>query len=433
MKKLFMVLLLVFVFSISFSASKIVFWHTQVEESRQKVINQLAETFSIETGIEVEVVAVEENEMFSKLAAAKAAGTLPDIIEAGAETILSLGSDGLLDTILPTRFINNSGWTFYEGAARFVMSPDGNNYYAVPYHGWVQGIWYRKDWFEEAGLEPPVTWEAILNAARYFNNPDKGIYGIVLAKNADSYAEQVFTIFALSNGARIFDKNGNIVVNSPQMKETLEYYRELGKYSAPGHTYWKQARELYLQGKAAMFFYSTYIMDDLALAEVQTKYIENFNPELVDNTGFAPYMTHSRKSSFGQVVSLGVLNTTTNKLGAWKFLNFMFEPENYVKFLHMAPGGMLPTTKEMAESEVFMNDPKGIYTRYGKEKIMEIIEGMSNVEKFGYVAGKVFPEMGKISGAFIIGKGIVKMFDEGLTPEEVLSFWETEMKKVTGK
>ncbi|SHH44331.1 ABC transporter substrate-binding protein [Thermosipho atlanticus] len=433
MKKLFVVLLFLVSLTIVFASGKLVFWHTQVEENRQKVINQLAKTFSIETGIEVEVVAVEENEMFSKLAAAKAAGTLPDIIEAGAETILSLGADGLLDTILPTRFINNTDENFYEGAARFVRTPDGKSYYAIPFHGWVQGIWYRKDWFERAGLEPPITWDSILKAAKYFHNPDSGIFGIVLAKNSDSYAEQVFTIFALSNGARIFDENGNVVVNSPEMKETLEFYKELGKYSAPGHTYWKQARELYLQGKTAMFFYSTYIMDDLALAEVQTKYVGDFDPQLVKNTGFAPYMTHSRKSSFGQVVSLGVLNTTKNKLGAWKFLTFMFEPENYVKFLHMAPGGMLPTTKKMAESEVFMRDPKGIYERYGRDKIMEIIEGMSNVEKFGYVNGKVFPEMGKISGAFIIGKGLVKMFDENLSPEKVLKYWELEMKKITGK
>ncbi|QTA38321.1 sugar ABC transporter substrate-binding protein [Thermosipho ferrireducens] len=432
MKKFFFIISLILVFTVVLGQGKLVFWHTQVEENRQKIINQLVETFEIETGINVDVVAVEENEMFSKLAAAKAAGTLPDIIEAGAETVLSLGADGLLDTILPTRFINSAA-TFYEGAARFVRTPDGESFYAVPFHGWVQGIWYRKDWFEKAGLEPPVTWDAILKAAKYFHNPDKGIYGIVLAKNADSYAEQVFTIFALSNGARIFDENGNIIVNSPQMKEALSFYKELGKYSAPGHTYWKQARELYLQGKTAMFFYSTYIMDDLALAEVQTKFVSKFDPKLVENTGFAPYMTHSRKSSFGQVVSLAIIKETKNKLGAWKFLNFMFDPENYVKFLHMAPGGMLPTTKEMVESPEFLKDPKGIYERYGKEKIMEIIDGLSNVEKFGYVNGKVFPEMGKISGAFIIGKGIVRMFDNNETPEEILNYWESEMKKVTGK
>ena len=51
------------------------------------------------------------------------------------------------------------------------------------------------------------------------------------------------------------------------MKEAVEYYAELAKYNPPGPQTWR-ARDYYLQGKLAMFYYSTYIMDDLALAEV---------------------------------------------------------------------------------------------------------------------------------------------------------------------
>ena len=73
-----------------------------------------------------------------------------------------------------------------------------------------------------------------MEAAKYFHDPQNGMYGIVLGKANDAYAEQVFTIFALSNGARIFDKEGNVIVNSPEMKEVLQFYKDLGEYSAPG-------------------------------------------------------------------------------------------------------------------------------------------------------------------------------------------------------
>ncbi len=431
MKKIFFVVFLVLMLSVTMTG-KLVYWHTQEEESRQQVIAQIIESFTIETGIEVEVVAIEENEMFSKLAAASAADTLPDMIEAGAETILGLGADGLLDTAIPTRFINNAG-DFYSGATRFVITPDGDQYFAVPYHGWVQGIWYRKDWFEEEGLSEPTTWEAIMEAAKHFHDPQNGMYGIVLGKTNDAYAEQVFTIFALSNGARIFDKDGNVIVNSPEMKEVLQYYKDLGAYSAPGHTYWQQARELYLAGRTPMMFYSTYVMDDLALAEIQTQYISDFDPDLVKNTEFAPMMTNSRSSSFGQVLSLAVVKSSQNKLDVLKLLDFMFEPDNYIKYIHMAPGGMLPTRSSIAESEEFLNDPKGIYRSYGAEKIKAIIYGMENIEKFGYVEGKVFPEMGKISGAFTIGNGIVMMFDNNATPDQVLTFWREDIRKLIGR
>jgi multiple sugar transport system substrate-binding protein len=174
-------------------------------------------------------------------------------------------------------------------------------------------------------------------------------------------------------------------------------------------------------------------MDDLALAEIQTQYISDFDPDLVKNTEFAPMMTNSRSSSFGQVLSLAVVKSSQNKLDVLKLLDFMFEPDNYIKYIHMAPGGMLPTRSSIAESEEFLNDPKGIYRSYGAEKIKAIIYGMENIEKFGYVEGKVFPEMGKISGAFTIGNGIVMMFDNNATPDQVLTFWREDIRKLIGR
>ena len=87
---------------------------------------------------------------------------------------------------------------FYLGSLMMVESPDPGNYYGLPYHGWVQGIWYRADWFKKAGLAPPNTWENILNAAKTFYKPEKNQYGILVGTKAENYAEQCFTHFALS-------------------------------------------------------------------------------------------------------------------------------------------------------------------------------------------------------------------------------------------
>ena len=130
----------------------------------------------------------------------------------------------------------------------------------------MQGIWYRTDWFEEAGLAPPSTWETIEKAAEHFYDINNNQYGILVGTTEENYMEQCFTQIAISNNARIFDKNGNIVFNSPEMREAVEYYTNLAKFNPPGPQTWR-ARDYYLQGKMAMFFYSTYIMDDLAILE----------------------------------------------------------------------------------------------------------------------------------------------------------------------
>ena len=46
--------------------------------------------------------------------------------------------------------------------------------------------------------------------------------------------------------------------------EALEFYKTIAKASPAGELFWKQSRELYFAGKAAMIIWSPFIMDELA-------------------------------------------------------------------------------------------------------------------------------------------------------------------------
>jgi len=249
-------------------ATPIEFWTTQTQSDRMKTIQLLVDTFqALNSGITVKLVPVDENEMPSQMAAASAAGRRPGLIEGSSELMLAFGEEGILDIKGATRMVQDVGKErFYQGALKMVETSEGDRYYGLPFHGWVQGIWYRADWFRDKGLEPPDTWKNILQAAKTFYKPEKNQYGILIGTKAENYAEQCFTHFALSNGAAEFNAKGELIFNSKEMLETLKYYAELAKYNPPGPHTWR-ARDYYLQGKMAMFFYSTYIMDDLALAE----------------------------------------------------------------------------------------------------------------------------------------------------------------------
>ncbi|WP_413700470.1 hypothetical protein ACLKMH_00815 [Psychromonas sp. KJ10-10] len=89
-------------------------------------------------------------------------------------------------------------------------------------------------------------------AAKYFYKPEDNQYGILLGTKADSYAEQCYTQFALSNSAGQFDKDGNLIFNSAGQVEVLDFYKNLAQYNPPGPQTWR-ARDYYLQGKLAMF------------------------------------------------------------------------------------------------------------------------------------------------------------------------------------
>ncbi|GKT31377.1 extracellular solute-binding protein, partial [Aduncisulcus paluster] len=101
----------------------------------------------------------------------------------------------------------------------------------------------------------------------------------------DSYAEQVFTHLALSAGASEFNKDGEVVFNSPNTVRTLGFYKELSHYTPPGPQWWR-GRDFYMQGRLAMMFYSTFIMDDLAIPSIAANSLGPNHFKELDGTNY---------------------------------------------------------------------------------------------------------------------------------------------------
>ncbi len=420
------------------------FWTRETQSDRMATIQMLIDTYTaMNPSVKIKLVPVDENDMALNMRAAVASGKIPSIIEIDAEIAVALGTEGILDTDAASIMLNKIGKDrFFTGALRLFESKDKGVYYAVPYHGMIQGIWYRADWFKKAGLEPPTTWEAVAKAAEYFYQPEKNIYGILVGTmETESYDEQCFTPIAMSNNAGLFDKDGNLIFNSPEMKEALEFYARLAKTSPPGPQTWR-ARDYYLQGKMAMFFYSTYIMDDLAILEVAKGSLTSdnfkdlkgaeFDPELVKNTKVVTTITHKKPAGFGAVVSMAVPKQKDPAVrdAALDFLTYLYSPNAYITFLHMAVGGMMPVIKGVADTDRFLNDPKGVYSKYGKKKIMEIVDGLNNIESFGLVDGHRIEAASVIYSKKIIPQMIYKVTQEGMDVDDAMSWAESEMRKL---
>ena len=419
------------------------FWTTETQSDRMATIQVLIDTYTtLYPDVSINLVAVEENDLATHVQTASAAGTLPAMYEAPAETAVAFGVEGILDIAAVTEILNGIGKDkFYQGALKVLETSAKDGYYALPYHGWVQGLWYRADWFEEAGLEPPTTWEATLKAAKYFYQPDKNQYGVLVGTMEEGYTEQCFTPIAMANNAALFDKDGKLVFNSPEMKEAVEYYAELAKYNPPGPQTWR-ARDYYLQGKLAMFYYSTYIMDDLALQEVAAGSLSadnfadlegtGFDPDLVDKTRLAPIMTNKSSAGYGTVVAFGLFNQedSAKTAAAQNFIKYLYTQNAYITFLHMAPGGMNPMLKEISTNARFQNDPKGIFKHYGAEKMGEIIQGLDSIETFSIVDGNRMEAASVITAQQIIPQMLYKITQEGMDVDKAMAWAESEMEKL---
>lgn len=113
--------------------------------------------------------------------------------------------------------------------------PDGEvKTWALPYGGLMgKGLLYRKDRFDEAGLDYPDadwTWEDLLHAARELTDPARGRYGIRLARGThESYH---FMSFLWSAGGEFMIRDPEtgewtLVYDSPAAAEALEFYTRL--------------------------------------------------------------------------------------------------------------------------------------------------------------------------------------------------------------
>ncbi|MGC9468510.1 MAG: ABC transporter substrate-binding protein [Anaerolineae bacterium] len=195
------------------------------------------------------------------------AGELPGVLLVPAEYLACLDARDLLNTELPASIVGEMN----EGAFYTVMEADttlaDGTVLGIPYYGAVQGIWYRADLFEEAGLAPPTTPEAILAAAEALYDPDASQYGIVLPTTLEQDSllmHHALTNLAQATGAQPISEDGAIDFTDPAFVDAMQLYEDLMQYGPPSGTMMREARDLFLNQQAAMILDSTALPQALA-------------------------------------------------------------------------------------------------------------------------------------------------------------------------
>ncbi len=241
----------------------ITFWTTEEQPERMDRQERIAEEFERATGISVDVVPVTEDMMGERATAAFAAGELPDVIYHPLAFTLTWVEAGILDSIAATEVVRSLGEDTYTRGVLDLVDL-GGEYAGVPADGWAQLLVYRADLFEEHGLAAPNTYDAIREAIEVLHDPPE-MHGFVAATDQSQiYMMQVFEHIALANGADIVDEDGNITMNTPEMREAFEFYKELAEVSPPGDLYWQHSRDIYHDDGTPMIVWSPFILHGLA-------------------------------------------------------------------------------------------------------------------------------------------------------------------------
>ncbi len=394
-------ILLMLVLGSSFAFAQITLWTTEEQPERLDVQRQIAAGFEAESGISVDVVPVTENQLGERVTAAFAAGELPDVIYHPLNFTLSWAEAGILDTLTATEAIDALGEETFGAGALDLVEFDGE-YAAVPVDGWTQLLVYRADLFEEAGLEPPTTYQNILAAIEALHNPPE-LYGFVAATDPSQvYMMQVFEHIALANGVDIVDTDGNVTVDTEAMIETLEFYDALAEASPPGNLFWQQSRELYFGGQAAMIVWSPFILDELAGLRDSvpiTAFDDPTTAQLAEASGFVTNLagpSNPEGAGWADVRYFGI--TVDADFDAARDFVLYSMNEGYLDTLGIAAEGKFPVRRgtepgDSSFSEGWANLDVGVDRRlqlgeiYDASVIEDLVMGLETGSRWGFANG----------------------------------------------
>jgi multiple sugar transport system substrate-binding protein len=388
----------------STDAGAISFWTTETQPARLEKTQAIIDGFTAATGIKVTMVATGEDALPQLMLTNAASGTLPDVVFHPLDFTVGWANAGLLDQGAAAEVIASLGAeTFSEGS--LAMGSANGQPTAVPSDGWGQLLIYRTDLFEAAGLAAPDTFANIQAAAEALNDPGNDVYGITASTDpAAVFTQQTWEHFALANGCELVDDAGTVTLDSPNCVEAMQFYTDLiSDYSPAGLQDVVSTRATYFAGQAAMIVWSPFIMDEMAglrdaALPTCAECADNIS-YLAENSAFMPSFSgpSGAPAQYGQVSYMGI-GATENTDAAKQFVEYWLS-DGYLDWLSVSPEGKFPMRRGTQDDPtLYIEGWQALSTGvdrqapladfYGEQVINDLIEGTSNMSRWGFVQGE---------------------------------------------
>lgn len=278
----------------SYAGEKLVIWTNLTADAQYEVLNKQFTELADELGVEVSVEKVAFNEMYEKLSTAATSGDVPDIMHTnfgGTAYLYAAGSIMPMDDV-----INEIGAEDFSPAYRKVLTGSDGKIYGLPDWAMHTSVWYRKDIFEEKGIEVPETWDDFLAAAQEINTDE--VSGFAVPLDGVQVAAQTLYEMMCSAGVYFMDPETGEYCFDQEREEAIdviEYLVSLYKNASPAGSLtwsWGDYRNaLAVTGTCAM---------TLDMGAVIGNAQEN-NPDMTANLGCFdfPGVDGNKEASFG--------------------------------------------------------------------------------------------------------------------------------------
>lgn len=323
------------------------------------VTKTIVPAFEKETGAKVEVTYVDWGDISTKLNAAFAAGTAPDVFGHGpAATADFVANDRL--TPLTDYVAKLSDADRDDMAAALPGGQVDGVQYLMPLSNQGSLIMYNADDFTAAGLDPdnpPSTWEEVQAAAEKLTVRDgSGAItrsGLLLPSQAIARQQTFATLTAGAGGSTLTKDNTAAAWNSSEGVDALDYFTSLfsgadAVSAALGQDYTNAppAQQPLVLGTASMTMLSSTAMEKVK-ATAPDKDLRVLPPVGFDGNDPAAFG--------GAGVGLMINADSDNQDLAWDFISNFVNPEVSAEYTQGI--GAIPLRASAADTDYVKNDP----------------------------------------------------------------------------
>ena len=205
------------------------FWHHYPSGTGAEIMTEVLNDFmATHPNITVNELGLGLGEQGEKLVPALVAGTAPDIMVYDLATVQERAMKG--QTMCLDDYVAASGMdtSVFFPATLDCCTYDGK-LYGLPYMTDTRVLFYNKDHFRAAGLDPenpPKTWDEVLEYTKKLNLTDENGEPTQVGFSTVWWEIAPWTM-GWTFGADYWDADGNPTLDTPEMLEALNYVKEL--------------------------------------------------------------------------------------------------------------------------------------------------------------------------------------------------------------
>lgn len=312
-------------------------WDYYDAANQEAVIAQLDRYMKANPGVKVERRAIPFEDLRNTLLQGASAGELPDIAVIDNPDHAAFAELGVLEDLTDRVKEWGRGSEYFEGPWKSTVWKDRN--YGIPDNSNCLALWYNEQLLQQAGVQPPTTWEELQATAAKLTTG--GRYGLAVAAPRDETVTFQWLPFAWQAGVDVPD------LDSAGGHAALQLWVDLVRagHMSEGVLQWDQAavKDEFVNQRTAMMVNGPW----------QIPVIKDEAPDLKWNVVPLPKGQTSASILGGE--NRAIIAGSANVEAAWELLTWTQEPEELKQYLLQA--GKLPSHAGLTEEPEWADDP----------------------------------------------------------------------------